>query len=164
MRIHRIILCAGLPASAACGQITSLDLSNYRHTATFDLPAAASEASAVTFNPETGNLYVLGDEGDAIVEVTRAGAVVSSMTLTGFDDTEGLTHVGGGQFVLVEERIQDAYRLTYVPGGTAARASLPTVSLGETVGNVGLEGISFEPRTDGRCRPITVYLNRPDAV
>jgi uncharacterized protein YjiK len=146
LRITRIALCAAIPAPLALGQITSLDLSNYQHTATFVLPSAASEASAVAFNPDTGNLYVLGDEGDALVEVTRAGESVSTMTLTGFEDTEGLTYVGNGQFVLVEERIQDGYRLTYTPGGTVDRASLPTASLGDTVGNVGLEGISFDPR------------------
>lgn len=149
-------------AGSALGQVRSLNLSNYVHTATFDLPPVeASEASAVTYNWDTGSLFVLGDEGEAIVEVSRQGALLSSMSLSGFDDTEGLTYVGGGRFVLVEERLQDAFELTYTPGGSVARSSLPGASLGPTVGNVGLEGISFDPR-DGRY--VVVKEKSPQAV
>lgn len=65
--------------------------------------------------------------------------------MTGFDDTEGLTYIGNGEFVLTEERLQDAYRLTYSASGSVSRASLSSVSLGDTVGNVGIEGISYDP-------------------
>ena len=129
--------------------ITSLDLADYELVATFPLPSpAADEASAVTWNSDTCTLFVLGDEGDAIVEVSTTGTELSQMTLTGFDDTEGLTYIGNGQFVVVEERLQDVYLLTYVAGGSVDRALLPTVSLGPTVGNVGIEGISFDPISD----------------
>jgi uncharacterized protein YjiK len=138
---------AGL-ASAASAQVTSVNLAEYTMTAVVDLPAAqASEASAVAFNWDTGTLFILGDEGDAIAEVTAAGALVSSMALTGFDDTEGLTYTGNGTFVLVEERLQAAYRFVYTPGASIDRSALPSASLGATVGNVGLEGIAYDPRT-----------------
>lgn len=124
------------------------DLANYRLTATYALPfPAADEASAVAWNWDNGNLFVLGDEGEALVEVTRQGVFVSQMTLTGFDDTEGLTYVGSGRFVIAEERLQDVYLLDYAAGGMAARGSLPVVSLGPTVGNVGIEGIAYERST-----------------
>lgn len=136
------LLVAGAPSSAG---ISAFDLLAYQHTSSFALPEpGATEASAVAYNWDNGNLFVLGDEGDAIVEVTRTGAVVSQMTLTGFDDTEGLTYIGGGQFVIVEERLQDVYRLSYSAGGTADRSSLATSSVGPTVGNIGLEGASYE--------------------
>jgi uncharacterized protein YjiK len=137
-----------LASSAAYAGPTSIDLSRYRLTGTFNLPPVdASESSAITYNWNSGNLFVLGDEGEAIVEVTRTGTAVSKMTLTGFQDTEGLTYIGGGRFVLAEERLQDLFVLTYAAGGTVARSSLQSVSLGPTVGNVGIEGVSFDPRT-----------------
>ncbi|MGH7291400.1 MAG: SdiA-regulated domain-containing protein, partial [Myxococcota bacterium] len=98
-------------------------------------------------NWDSGTLFVIGDEGTALVEVTTAGKLVSQMTLTGFEDTEGLTYIGDGKLVIVEERIQDVFLLTYAAGGTADRSSLPGVSLGPTVGNIGLEGISLDPLT-----------------
>ncbi|MFM9994539.1 MAG: SdiA-regulated domain-containing protein [Phycisphaerales bacterium] len=148
MLIRAIVLSLAA-AAAAHGQVRSFDLGRYRLTGQFDLPPiAAAEASAITFNRTTGNLFIMGDEGDAIVEVTPAGVHVSTMAMTGFDDTEGLTYVGGPHFVLVEERLQDAYFITYTAGGSIDRAAQAVVSIGETVGNVGLEGVCYEPATD----------------
>src|SRR5262249_43530825 len=137
------VLALGLPAAAA-----SLDLSRYTLTSSFSLPGTASESSAITWNWDTNTLFVVGDEGDFITEVSRTGTVRGSMRLSGFDDTEALTYIGNGQFVIGEERLQDVYRLTYQSGGTAVRSTLATVSLGPTVGNIGLEGISYD-RRDG---------------
>lgn len=142
------LLFAGAIAVSASAQAGSLNLGDYQLTGRYALPAvAASEASAVTYNWDTGTLFVLGDEGDALVEVSKTGAQLGVMTLTGFDDTEGLTYVGNGKFVVTEERLQDAYQLTYAAGGTVSRSSLPSFSIGATVGNVGIEGISYEPLT-----------------
>src|SRR5262249_45293993 len=66
---------------------------------------------------------------------------------TEFYDTEGITYVGGGQFVLVEERDRQANLLTYVAGATLHRADVKTVKLGTTIGNIGLEGLSYDPAT-----------------
>jgi uncharacterized protein YjiK len=134
-------------ATTASAGITSLNLANYTLSGTYALPAArASEASAVTFNWDTGSLFVLGDEGDALVEVSKTGQQLSSMTLTNFDDTEGLTYIGNGQFVLTDERLRDAYKLTYTAGGSVNRSTLAAADLGTTIGNIGIEGISYDPR------------------
>lgn len=149
MKIRSLIASAVLLAPALAGaQVASVDLGNYQLTSTVGLPAGpASEASAVTWNWDSDSLFVVGDEGDAIVEVDRNGTLLSSMSLSGFDDTEGLTYIGNGQFVVLEERLQDAYVLTYTAGGAVSRSSLASASLGVTVGNVGLEGISYDPTT-----------------
>jgi uncharacterized protein YjiK len=149
MKIRSLVASAVLLAPALAGaQVASLDLNNYQLTRTVSLPAGpAAEASAVTWNWDRDSLFVVGDEGDAIVEVDRNGTLLSSMSLSGFDDTEGVTYIGGGRFVIVEERLQDAYVLTYTAGGAVSRSSLASASLGVTVGNVGLEGISYDPST-----------------
>lgn len=142
--------------------VTSVDLGNYVLTGTFFLPVpSALEASAIAYNHDTDTLSVLGDEGDAIVEVSKTGAQLSVMTLTGFDDTEGLTYVGGGQFVLAEERLRTLFKLTYTAGGSVARAGLPNANLGSTVGNIGIEGVSYDPR-DGTF--VTVKETAPQEV
>lgn len=168
MIIRRLMTRAVLPAIAlgltplAQAQITSLDLGNYQLSGTYALPSVeASEASAVTWNWNTNSLFVLGDEGEAVVEVSRTGSLLSSMSLSGFGDTEGLTYIGGNQFVLVEERLQDAYLFTYTAGGSLARSSLQSASLGPTIGNIGLEGLSFDPVTG---RYIVVKEKDPQAV
>ena len=87
----------------------------------------------------------------------RPAQLIDSMTLapgnspqgTDFYDTEGITYVGGGKFVLVEERYRQANLFTYVAGGTLHRADAQTVKLGTTIGNIGLEGVSYDPLTGG---------------
>ncbi|HEY4369411.1 MAG TPA: SdiA-regulated domain-containing protein [Steroidobacteraceae bacterium] len=146
--IRKIVgLCLALGVTPfANAAISSLDLGNYHLSATYNLPGGpASEASAVAWNRDSGSLFVLGDEGDAIAEVSKTGSLISTMTLSGFDDTEGLTYVGNGKFVLVEERLQDAYLLSYTAGGSITRSSLQSVSIGPTTGNTGLEGVSYDP-------------------
>ncbi len=145
--VWNLALLAGLaPQAWAIGDPFSL--ANYQVSASYPLPGApASEASAITYNWDSKSLFVLGDEGDALVEVDALGKQLSVMTLTGFDDTEGLTYIGNNQFVVLEERLQDAFLLSYQPGGSVDRSSLKFASLGPTVGNVGLEGISFDPLT-----------------
>jgi uncharacterized protein YjiK len=140
----------------------SLDLSRYSVTASFSLPdSTASESSAITWNWDTDTLFVVGDEGDYITEVTTGGTVLGSMRLSGFDDTEALTYIGGGRFVIGEERIQDVYLIDYNAGTTASRGALATVSLGGNVGNIGLEGIAYDRASGGF---VTVKEKAPQAV
>jgi uncharacterized protein YjiK len=124
-----------------------LDLSTYTLSGTYSLPRGlsyAKEASAVTYNWDTDTFFVVGDEGEALVEVSKTGETISTMSLEGFDDTEGLTYVGGGQFIVTEERLRDAFLLTYGAGSSADRDDLASVDLGATVGNIGIEGISYD--------------------
>ncbi len=130
--------------------VTTLDLSTYTLSGTYNLErglAYCKEASAVTYNWDTGTLFVVGDEGEALVEVSLTGKTLSTMTLEGFDDTEGLTYVGNGQFVITEERIRDAYLLSYSAGTTVDRDDLASVDLGTTIENIGIEGISYDTAT-----------------
>ena len=53
---------------------------------------------------------------------------------TYFYDPEGLTYVGGGKFVLAEERFRQVNQFTYVPNTTLTGANVQTVKLGTTVG------------------------------
>jgi predicted extracellular nuclease/uncharacterized protein YjiK/Ca2+-binding RTX toxin-like protein len=148
--------------------VEGVDLSQYVRVGRYDLPeptrtsappnsVLAQEASAVTYNADTDTLFVVGDGGRAIVQVTKTGQLIDSMTLapgnspqgTDFYDTEGLTYIGGGKFVLIEERDRQANLFTYVPGTTLTKSNVQTVKLGTTVGNIGIEGISYDPLTNG---------------
>ncbi len=147
---------------------TSIDLSTYVRVGRFDLPEPtrttppansllAQEVSAVTYNWDTDTLFVVGDGGTSIVQVTKTGQLIDSMTLalggspqgTEFYDPEGLTYVGGGQFVMIEERDRQVSLLTYVSGTTLTRGDVLTVDLGTFVPNIGIEGISYDPLTSG---------------
>ncbi len=148
--------------------INDIDLSKYSRIGRFDLPepkrttaptnsALAQEVSAVTYNVDTDTLFVVGDGGTSIVQVSKTGVLIDSMTLapgnspqgTTFYDPEGLAYVGGGKFALVEERDRQVSLFTYTPNTTLTRANVQTVKLGTTIGNVGIEGITYDPQTSG---------------
>ena len=159
---------AGTPMQAPTLGFTapgnSLDLANYALSARYDLPVGsgnnllASEASGVTYNKDTGTLFVVGDHGTSVVQMSRDGEFIDSMTLpadpdqpqgTFLYDPEGIAYVGEGKFVLIEERLRRADLFTYVPNGTVTPAEIQQVKLGTTIGNIGLEGVSYDPQTDG---------------
>jgi uncharacterized protein YjiK len=115
----------------------------------------AQEASSVTYDWDTDTLFVVGDGGTSVVQVSKTGTLIDSMTLapggspqgTEFYDTEGISYVGGGKFVLIEERYRQVNLFTYVAGATLQRADVQTVKLGTTIGNIGLEGVTYDPST-----------------
>lgn len=119
---------------------------SYAPTVSYPGLPANDELSGVTYNWDNGRLYVVEDEGEAIFEFSKTGALLSTMALTGgFADVEGITYIGGGQFLLAEERVQNIVRFNYTPSTTLNRVGLPTFNVGPNVGNVGLEGIGYDP-------------------
>jgi uncharacterized protein YjiK len=143
--------------SAAPAQAGPFSLDNYVVSAVYPLALSVGavsglEASAVTYARDRGTLFFVGDEGSGVIEVSRFGQTIGAMSFsfagTGStnNDTEGLTYLGGGSFVVAEERLQNLYGFNYTAGGSVAFASAPFVSIGPTIGNVGIEGVSYDPR------------------
>jgi uncharacterized protein YjiK/phosphodiesterase/alkaline phosphatase D-like protein len=175
-------------ARSETAPVTSVDLSTYIRVGRYDLPeptrtahppnnVLAQEASGVTYNWDTNTLFVVGDGGTAVAQVTKTGQLVDSMTLapgsspqgTDFFDPEGIAYVGGGKFVLVEERDRQASLFTYAAGGILHKSDVQTVKLGTTIGNIGLEGLSYDPQTSGfifvkEADPLSVFQTGIDFV
>jgi uncharacterized protein YjiK len=156
------------PSRLVAAPQPAVDLSTYVRVGRFDLPEPtrtaappgsllAQEASGVTYDWDTDTLFVVGDGGRSIVQVSKSGTLINSMTLaagsspqgTEFYDTEGIAYVGNGNFVLTEERDRQVNLFTYVAGATLQRSSVRTVKLGTTIGNIGFEGITYDPITNG---------------
>jgi uncharacterized protein YjiK len=168
MRTPLIATAVLLCASVASAQ-TSINLANYTLQAVHPLAVLGEiglEASAVTYARDRGSLFVVGDEGLGVAEFSKAGATLGSMGFTWpvastNNDAEGLAYLGRGALVVVEERLQDAYRFDFVNGAIAELQNADFVSFGATAGNVGTEGISVDPR-NGRF--VTVKQQSPQAV
>ncbi len=162
-----LVVSATIPLSGWA--IGTVDLVNYQLIGRYALPEPtrvtsptnsllAQEASAVTWNRDTNTLFVVGDGGTSVVQVGLTGSLVDSMTLaldaskpqgTAYYDPEGLTYVGGGKFIVVEERDRVVSQFSYAPGTTLGYAESQHVKLGTSIGNIGIEGISYDPLTGG---------------
>lgn len=149
----------GAPTLAFTPPGESLDLSNYTQTGRYTLPVAtgagvnqiAAEVSAVTYNAATDSLFIVGDEGTYITQISKTGQVIDTMSLPAglFADPEGIAAIGNGQFVVADERVRSANLFTYKGGTTLDATTVRTVKLATTVGNIGLEGVTFDPMTNG---------------
>ena len=147
---------AGIQAHAA----NSINLSNYNVSGTYALDIlngsaggiSGLEASAVTYAQDRNSLFFVGDEGTGVVEISLTGQTLGFMnfnwagTGSSNNDAEGLTYLGNGVLVVAEERLQNAYQFSYSNGGTVNLANSLYASFGPTIGNVGIEGISYDAR------------------
>ena len=164
----------------------NINLSNYVRVSRYDLPEPtrtnapvnnllAQEVSAVTYNWDTDTLFVIGDGSTAVVQISKTGQLIDTMTLaqgaspqnTEFYDTEGITYIGGGQFVICEERDRKLVKFTYAAGTTLVRSAAQTVTIGTAVGNIGAEGLSYDPLTGGyivlkETTPIGIFQTAVD--
>ncbi|HEY1170309.1 MAG TPA: lamin tail domain-containing protein [Verrucomicrobiae bacterium] len=176
----------GSPGTTHAGP-KSIDLSTYVRVGRYSLPEPtrttppnginllAQEASGVTYNWDTDSLFITADGGTAIVQVSKTGQLIDTMTLatgsspqgTDFYDPEGITYVGNGQFVMSEERDRQLVLFTYAAGTTLTRANTKTVKLGTFSPNEGTEGLSWDPLTGGfivlkELNPIGIFHTTVD--
>jgi phosphodiesterase/alkaline phosphatase D-like protein/uncharacterized protein YjiK/2',3'-cyclic-nucleotide 2'-phosphodiesterase (5'-nucleotidase family) len=181
---------SGTATVAVSAAVTSVNLANYVRVGRYNLPEPTrtalpsgtpthnylcQEASAVTYNWDTDTLFITGDGGRAITQVSKTGELIDTMTLalgsspqgTDFYDPEGLTYIGSGQFVLSEERDRQLVLFTYAAGTTLSRSGAKTVKLGTFVDNIGIEGLSWDPQTSGyvcvkEASPIGIFQTSVD--
>jgi uncharacterized protein YjiK len=176
MNIKRLTIALALASASLAHAGTSINLANYAVTGTYALDIlngtsggiSGLEGSAIAYARDRGTLFFVGDEGTGVVEISRTGQTLGHMdfnwTGTGSTkhDTEGLTYLGGGVLVVTEERLQDAYRFTYVNGGSAVLKDSFVSIANDAVGNNGIEGISYDARNGGSF--VTIKQQTPQNI
>jgi uncharacterized protein YjiK len=141
--------CAGIAAedTARNGQ-RSIGLDEYRpHSKPGHVPAVEWNASGLTWNPETGTFFVVLNHPATIVEFDSDGKARRQISMHGFSDTEGIVHLEGHVFAVVEEGRGRISILDIEPGATRlGAADARVLPVEETGGNRGIEGIAYDPR------------------
>ena len=170
MKTRHLVLAIAAATCTAAQAADSINLNSYQVTGNYALDILGGmglEASAVTYARDRSSLFFVGDEGLGVVEISRTGVTLGSMSFSNWPaastnhDAEGLAYLGNGVLVVAEERLQDALRFSYVAGGSVALADAPFASIAGTVGNIGTEGISVDPRNGSF---VSVKQNTPQAV
>lgn len=168
--------------------VTEVNLANYVRVGRYNLPEyrrtalpagtashnlLCDEASGVTYNWDTGTLFICGDGGKSVTQVTKTGQLVDTMSLAlnagnpqgvEFYDPEGITYIGGGQFVLAEERERRLVKFTYAAGTTLTRANAQSVKIGTFDDNTGTEGLSYDPQTNSGPNPGFIVLKEKNPI
>jgi uncharacterized protein YjiK len=137
-----------------------LDYYSVSYAKAIDTP----EASAVAYNWDTQTLMVSNDEeeddgtsifGEYDVKGNKTATIIIDGCLSlgaAQCDPEGLAYVGGGKYVVAEERYQDIALLSQTGSSGSTRfytayQDAPTISIGPDAGNSGLEGIAYNKIT-----------------
>ncbi len=115
------------------------------------VPGLTENLSGLTYSSATDTLFAVQNRPPTVVELSTEGVLLRRIPVSGGLDLEGITHVEGSRFILVDER-QD--RLDWVEI-TAATTSLdllgaPSLVLAfDPIENMGFEGLSWDgPRGD----------------
>jgi len=114
----------------------------------------AADFSGVTYNYDTGTVFVIDNGLRNVYEYSTSGAflrTITGSTASAFLDTEDIAYLGQNEFAIVEEGVADISIVTIGPATTTISKSGATVidpaSLGG-LGNVGLEGVAYNAAAD----------------
>jgi uncharacterized protein YjiK len=129
-----------------------LRLNQYTLTGTpIPLSGIADNASGLTFNTDTGTLFAIINNPEQLVELNTSGKVLRTITLEGFEDTEGLAYMGNQQFAIIEER-KRAIILVSIQTDTQTielkkQRSLSLPPPNSNFNNNGFEGLTIDIKT-----------------
>mgnify|MGYP003583926585 CR=1 FL=1 len=109
---------------------------------------ATDEGSGITYNWDTNELWVIGDEGRWGRYSAANGAALAALpALNGYADPEGIAYLGGGNFAIAQERVMEINKIVgLAPVAEASAPSFDVNGPAGPVGNIGLEGISYDTR------------------
>jgi len=106
---------------------------------------SATSISGVSFHPTSKTLYIVDDAVTEVYEISTTGDLLRTITLSGFDDTEGIAYQSGMYFFIAEEREANVVRaqLPQAGSGTVAWDDCSVLSIGDNWGNTGLEDVAY---------------------
>ncbi|MFC1759562.1 SdiA-regulated domain-containing protein [Planctomycetota bacterium] len=131
-------------------------------------PNDDAEYSGLAYSTHTGSamLYTVDDETEQLTELSLAGVLGRDKTLDGVSDLEGITHVQGNQFAIVEETGGRIILFNIETALTSAGQSFDLSVAGNNQGIIstglggsdGPEGIAFDPVSNG------FYVNEDSTI
>jgi len=142
----------------------SIHLDQFEFKLRIKIPGVNDNLSGITYSPHSDTLFAIVNNPEIIVEISKNGKVQRTIMLDGFEDTEGISHVDGNLFAVVEERDR---QITFVDLNSRTHRidhhACPTVSLKPIFKgppNRGLEGIAWT----GQSKFILALEYQPDKI
>jgi uncharacterized protein YjiK len=127
----------------------SLELSAYRVTMEAQvIEGLTDNTSGLTYSAATGTLFAAINNPPKLAELSTDGTLLRRIPLTGAHDVEGITHVEGETFIIVDEGNSRLNWITITPETTSIDlAGTPSLTFDlDKLSNHGFEGISWDQR------------------
>lgn len=127
--------------------VGSLDLNNFELAEdVVTITEIYGDLSGLTYNPLTGTLFGPSNGIPMIFEIDTDGNHIRTISLKGFQDTEGLVWIGGNDYFVIEERKGRAVKITIEASTIAIDYPAEYIQLsGDWGNNLGLEGVAYNP-------------------
>ncbi|MDD0971116.1 MULTISPECIES: SdiA-regulated domain-containing protein [Pseudomonas] len=107
--------------------------------------AGAESLSSLTYNSLSGTFYTVSDDTHEVVELDRKGNVIRRIKLSGFDEVEGIEHVEGNVYLIIEEPSQKISTVVIDEKTTVIDSAVASLSVAiELNGNKGFEGLAYD--------------------
>ena len=132
----------------------SIELHNFESCNSTNIGDIPNDLSGLTYNPNTETLFgVLNNNPESIHELSLDGAHLRTITLAGFNDTEGIVYMGNNEYAVTEEQVGKVIFITIPDNGADMTINYPANSeiismSGVWSGNDGLEGIAYDEKED----------------
>ncbi len=132
----------------------SIELCAYELASTTIINEIPNDLSGITYNPLTNTLFMVQNGNPTVYEADLSGNVLRDIELMQFEDTEGIVHISGTRFAVVEERrgkvvlfdiLSNTNKVNY--NNAADKIDMPS-ALGPWGANTGLEGVTYYPLTN----------------
>lgn len=128
-------------------QQTSMRLQHYVvEREAIAIPEVGEDLSDLSYNHETHTLFTVSNAAPWVIELSLEGKVLRKIHVTGISDMEGIAHIGGNRFVLLNE---DEHKLVLAeinPGVDSIDVSSgPSLTLSMYAhDNKGFEGVDWD--------------------
>jgi len=144
------VLTFGAATASAAAVAPLANFSLVTHIASLNLVANSggpTNFSDITYNTDTGTLFIVDNGNQDIYEYSTAGAPLRRITGSGWLDTEGIDYLGANKFAVLEEGVKSINTVTIGPATTAVTKAggttiTPNAPAG-TLGNTGFEGVAY---------------------
>lgn len=129
--------------------VGSLDLNNFELAEeVVTITEIYGDLSGLTYNPLTGTFFGPSNGIPMIFEIDTDGSHIRTISLNGFQDTEGLVWIGGNDYFVIEERKGRAVKITIETSTAVIDYPTEYIQLSGNWGNnLGLEGVAYHEGT-----------------
>ena len=117
--------------------------------------------SGITYNRQSKALFIVTNNPSKVYSIDKSGRCLREISLIGFDDTEGLVHLGGKMFAIAEEGENRINIVEICDNTTTLNRTEVINSLQlhmKKPGNKGFEGLAYD---EVKQRIYLVNENRP---
>ncbi len=106
--------------------------------------------SGITYNKDTGTLFMVTNEPVVLFQVSIQGDCLASYSVNGLDDVEDVVYIGNNQYLLVEERRHrvNLIELSETTAGVKIVVHHSFKIPQKNKPNKGLEGIAYDDIND----------------